>query len=305
MCSFETVVVFPAGPGGGNPAPVVLAADGMGDVDMRAVARETGHESAFVFSPPADTGCDFAFRFWVPNHEMEMCGHAAVGATWLLAKHGRLPGDRISISTRSGPVEARIRRAGEAVAVEVSQPVGRVEAMPSRRVAEIAEVLGIGHGDLAPYPVVNAATSRAKTLVPLRNVEVLHGLAPRLGSIEALCTAIGSTGLYPYAPVDLDEQVFEARQFPRSSGYPEDAATGIAATALGFGLLDHGLIRDVGRPVTIRQGRAMGRPSEITVRFEVADGKVAGCWLGGRVEWPAQRRRGPTGEQSAQEQRMV
>ena len=35
---------------------------------------------------------------------------------------------------------------------------------------------------------------------------------------------------------------FEARQFPRSSGYNEDAATGITASALAFGLLENGLV---------------------------------------------------------------
>ena len=37
-------------------------------------------------------------------------------------------------------------------------------------------------------------------------------------------------------------QIFDARQFPRASGYPEDAATGIAASALSFGLLDNGMV---------------------------------------------------------------
>ena len=36
-------------------------------------------------------------------------------------------------------------------------------------------------------------------------------------------------GLYPFAPVDLERRIFEARQFPRASGYPEDAATGDVA----------------------------------------------------------------------------
>src|SRR5690606_41767239 len=71
----------------------------------------------------------------------------------------------------------------------------------------------------------------------------------------------------------------DARQFPRSSGYPEDAATGIAAAALAFGLLHDGLV-DPARPVTVRQGRAMGRPSRIELRFRSAGG---GVWMGGEV----------------------
>ena len=84
---------------------------------------------------------------------------------------------------------------------------------------------------------------------------------------------------------DGAEQVFDARQFPKSSGYPEDAATGIAASALAFGLLCNGLVEASGRPIRVRQGRAMGRPSEIVVRLRRdGGGAVQGCWLGGRAE---------------------
>ena len=78
--------------------------------------------------------------------------------------------------------------------------------------------------------------------------------------------------------------MFDARQFPKSSGYPEDAATGIAAAALAFGLLENGSVEASDRLIRVRQGRAMGRPSEIAVRFRVdVAGRVQGCWLGGNV----------------------
>jgi len=283
------VNVFAAGPGGGNPAPTVADASGMSDAEMQAVARGYGHESGFVLPAPVGSNCDFAFRFWVPNHEMEMCGHATVGAVWLLDRLGKLPRDQISISTRSGLVEAHVSsRSAEAGAeVEVSQPKGRVEPLHGVE-AEILSVLGIAASALAPLPIQNSSTSRVKTLVPLRSVAVLDGLQPDFQRVEELCERIGSTGLYPYAPSDLGDQVFDARQFPKSSGYPEDAATGIAAAALSFGLLESGLVEAGDRRIRVRQGRAMGRPSEIVLRFRVDDGgRVQGCWLGGNVRMEA------------------
>jgi predicted PhzF superfamily epimerase YddE/YHI9 len=76
---------------------------------------------------------------------------------------------------------------------------------------------------------------------------------------------------------------FEARQFPKSSGYPEDAATGIAAAALAFGLLGNGLVARDSERITIMQGRAMGALSEIRVRLGFADSRPVGCLLGGSV----------------------
>ena len=280
----ELVSVFAAGPGGGNPAPIVLDAAGMSDAEMQAIARHYGHESGFILPAAAHSGCDYEFRFWVPNHEMSMCGHATVGAVWLLHQAGRLQRDRLTLQTRSGQVAVRITGyTDEGAAVEISQPMGRVEPVPTDSKDEILDALGIGDAQLGPWPIQNACTSRVKTLIPLSSPAVLDALQPRFDRIEAVCERIGSTGLYPYATHDAGHQIFDARQFPRASGYPEDAATGIAASALSFGLLANGMVEASTRTITIRQGRAMKRPSQISVRFSIEAGHVDGCWLGGPV----------------------
>lgn len=280
----EVVRVFPAGPGGGNPAPVVVDADGMSDAEMQAVARAHGHESGFVRSAPSGSGCDFALRFWVPNHEMSMCGHATVGATWLLDRLGLLPREEVRFLTRSGPVTARVSGPAAARRAAITQPIGSVDPVDDHLAPAILEVLGITAAELAPRPIRNASTSRVKTLVPLADISVLDGLRPDFPRMEGLCDRLGSTGLYPYARIGPASQVFAARQFPRASGYPEDAATGIAAAALSFGLLETGLVEPTDRPIHVRQGRAMGRPSEMELRFVVDEGGVSGVWLGGSVE---------------------
>ena len=81
-----------------------------------------------------------------------------------------------------------------------------------------------------------------------------------------------------------------ARQFPKSSGYPEDAATGIAAAALWGYLAQAGLVPagDPAQPAvcTVRQGEAMGCPSAIEVRARFSEtGATEGCWLSGKVAW--------------------
>ena len=288
----ELVSVFAAGPGGGNPAPIVVDAAGMSDTEMQEVAQRYGHESGFVLPAPPGSDCDYEFRFWVPNHEMPMCGHATVGAVWLLHQTGRLQRDRLTVQTRSGRVGIRITDyTAEGAAVEISQPMGRIEPLPQAQLSrdEILDALDITEAQLAPLPIQNACTSRVKTLIPLASPGELDALRPRFEKVEALCERIGSTGLYPYASFDASRQIFDARQFPRASGYPEDAATGIAASALSFGLLANGMVEASPRTITIRQGRAMKRPSQISVRFSfddgVASGHPNGCWLGGPVHF--------------------
>jgi PhzF family phenazine biosynthesis protein len=283
----RVVSVFTDGPGGGNPAPTVVDAAGLSDAEMQQIARHYGHESGFVLPAPEGSGCDLALRFWVPNHEMEMCGHATVGAIWLLAELGVLDREEVIVWTRSGPVTARIGRdAAGGRAVEISQPSGTVAPVASDVAADILAALGISSTDLANTPIRNACTSRVKTLVPLADADRLDALRPDFDRVDEVCARAGSTGLYPYAWRDRDALVLDARQFPRASGYPEDAATGIAAAALAFGLLADGEVTPGGGPLRVRQGRAMGRPSAISVRFRHDGDQVVGCWLGGEVHLP-------------------
>lgn len=279
MSDVRIVTVFADGPGGENPAPIVLDAAAMTDDQMQEVAKTTGHESAYVVDN-TDNSCDLTLRFWVPNHEMDMCGHATIGAVWLLHQLNRLPKHReLRIHTNSGPVRACVDDSGF---VTVSQPAARVETVADADADAVLDVLGLTPAQLAPRPVRNATTSRTKTLVPLRDVATLDTLKPDLDRVAEVCDRIQSTGLYPYA--SSGQRQFDARQFPRASGYPEDPATGIAAAALTFGLLTDDLIDRDERPVIIRQGRAMGRPSRITTRFITQDDQIVGCWLGGHVK---------------------
>jgi len=263
------VNVFRHGPGGGNPAPVVLDAFEMTAAAMRELAAHYEHESAFVL--PGRDGCDLSLRFFVPNHEMEMCGHATLGTVWLLKHLGLHPEPELTIATLSGVVTARMTEEGPAI----SQPAGRCKLVDEP--SAILDVLGLRKTDLEDLPVMNAATSRIKTLVPVRSRAILDSIAPDFSRIVEVCDAIGSTGLYPFALVDRATGTLAARQFPRSSGYKEDAATGIAATALASGVRQIGVTSS--NRVTVHQGEAMGRPSKITVTLSGDQ-----CWLSGHVE---------------------
>ncbi|CAM2161498.1 PhzF family phenazine biosynthesis protein [Burkholderia orbicola] len=275
------VRVFSTTDEGGNPAPVVLDANGWSDAQMKEVARAYGLESGFVMRA-VDPHHDFRFRFFVPNHEMEMCGHATLGALWLLRRTGAWRTNTALIETLSGSVEARYDASD--ARIEVSQPAGRVESVvDAALIARTLDALNLDAGDLLPLGIVNATTSRTKTLVPVRTTSRLNAITPKLDVIEALCDALSSTGLYPFSLDANAPDVFDARQFPRASGYPEDAATGIAAAALLYGAHRYGLVTGAGRGIVVRQGVAMGRPSAITVNFRAPADESSGCWLSGPV----------------------
>lgn len=157
----------------------------------------------------------------------------------------------------------------------------------------------------APVSPRNASVARPKTLVRLESVDAVERAEtpPGDGSFADACTAMDdSTGVYLYAPILSDpphktqnschhRMSLECRQFPRSSGYPEDPATGIAAAALAaslrFGNNDDNRIQEEESSIVydIYQGTAMGRPSLIqVVDLEREDGGTISFGLQGRVE---------------------
>jgi PhzF family phenazine biosynthesis protein len=286
MTEIKLLDVFTHMGAGGNPCPIVLDAAALSADDMRAIAAHFGHESGFVL-PAAGGDVDYMFRFWVPRHEMEMCGHATIGALWALATTGQLQTGQVRIDTRSGAVTGFVdMERSDDPYVEITQPVGKVVDLARDEEAAVLAALHISRADLLDLPIQNAVTSRVKTLIPMRSVDLLNKLTSDMRTTEQCCERIESTGLYPYAIEHQGDRRFEARQFPKSSGYPEDAATGIAAAALTYGLLRNGLVKaDSGR-ITVLQGRAMNSLSEIGIRLGFAGDRSIGCLLGGSVTGP-------------------
>lgn len=279
MSDVNLIRVFVKDSGGGNPVPLVADASKMSAVEMRKVAQHYGHESCFVM-PVGDPECDYHLRFFVPEHEMEMCGHATVGTMWALRQWGLWQEDVAWVQTLSGQVQVVWDEPTKRV--WISQPPVTVETLSDDQAHLIASVLGLPAGS-ENFSVVNAATSRVKTLIRLSDTHILNTLKPDFRSIKAVCEVIGSTGLYPFAESSTGS--YSARQFPKASGYPEDAATGIAAAALWGYLAKTGTV-DPTAVCAISQGEAMGSPSliEVKARYD-EEGRAAGCWLSGEVIW--------------------
>src|SRR5277367_4796934 len=73
----------------GNPATVVLDADGQGDATLLAVAREFSHaEVAFVFAANGPDH-DVRLRFFNARNEAPFVGHATIAAHAVLLALGR------------------------------------------------------------------------------------------------------------------------------------------------------------------------------------------------------------------------
>ncbi len=285
MQTYQTVV-FRAAEGGGNPCPVTLDADALTTEQMQEMTRNFGFESVFLMQPDRED-CDIKARYFVPLHEMEMCVHATIGSATVLVEKGRFVESPIYYETAFGKIQVDWDRDEKGLHVSAHQFLPRFAAH-NPTAEEVCAALCISTEQLAPHPICSAATSRMKLIVPLRDRETLDSLRPDFEALWALCDKYETTGFYPYAAEQGENgmPVFYARQFPKRAGYPEDPATGVAASALGAYIAANQLapLHEGWNRFTVMQGFAMHRPSRIDSEVQLENGRVIGTRVSGSAE---------------------
>jgi PhzF family phenazine biosynthesis protein len=267
--------VFAAGRNGGNPCPVVPAADRLTDGEMQNLARRFGLDTAFILRPQVEDAA-IRIRYFVPDHEMGVSGHATIAAITVELLNKTFRPGRLRIETSTGLFEATWTRRGTrcVVTLEQNTPVFGPTVGPD--LAARALKIHPEQIDVVQSPIQLVSVSRAKLLVPLQNWRVLDRLAPDFEALWELCDTQRATGLYPFTRrTNKRNAEAEARQFPLRAGFPEDAATGVAAAALGAYLARYDLACQTGHhEFRIAQGYAMGAPSLIEAIADCADGGV-------------------------------
>ena len=83
----------------GNPAAIVLVEGELSDDQMQSIATENNlSETAFV--TPGGEG--FGLRWFTPNMEVDLCGHATLASAYVLFETGLAEGGQVSFETLSG-----------------------------------------------------------------------------------------------------------------------------------------------------------------------------------------------------------
>ncbi|HEY9648696.1 MAG TPA: PhzF family phenazine biosynthesis protein [Chroococcidiopsis sp.] len=84
---------------GGNPAAVCPLREWLSDEVMQRIALENAVAETVFFIP---AGPDFAIRWFTPEIEMDLCGHATLAAAHVLARHLGYDGPSIRFQSASG-----------------------------------------------------------------------------------------------------------------------------------------------------------------------------------------------------------
>jgi PhzF family phenazine biosynthesis protein len=206
------VDAFSAQPFGGNPAAVCILRERAESRWMQDVAAEMNlSETAFVL-PLQER---FGLRWFTPETEVDLCGHATLAAAHVLWETGRRRSWPIEFETRSGRLGATA--SGEWIRLDFpADPPSAVENPTDWESALGAEPEFVGAG-------------RLYTLVELESEEKLRSLRPDFGKLREVEPA----GVAVTSRSSSSRFDFVSRFFAPALGVDEDPVTGSAHCMLG------------------------------------------------------------------------
>lgn len=260
---------FTADPAGGNPAGVVLDAEGLDDARMQQIAADVGYsETAFVGSlDPAER--HYRVRYFSPLAEVAFCGHATIATAVALAERDGT-GDLV-FETSAGTVPVSTTKQQSIVASLVSVPT-RSRPASDEELSRALDALRWSPGDLDPAWSPHVAFAGNDHLVlATRTRARLADLDYDFDALGDLMRACGWTTAHLFW--QQDEFTVHARNPFPVGGVVEDPATGAAAAAFGGYLRVLGRVPEP-RRITIIQGEDMRRPSQIVVDIRPDDPRI-------------------------------
>jgi PhzF family phenazine biosynthesis protein len=213
-------------PFAGNPAAVCLLdeADTWPDETwMQQVAAEMHlSETAFAHPLTESADADWALRWFTPEVETNLCGHATLATAHAMHRDRGTPGT-VRFMSRSGVLVAHTSQDGT---ITLDFPAAHLSETPAPE--GLAEALDA-------TPLATYATGALRDmLVVLDEEATVRGLAPDLGAIARIARRDGIRGVIATAQAATPDAGYDfvSRFFAPADGIPEDPVTGSAHTAL-------------------------------------------------------------------------
>lgn len=282
---FYQVDVFTIALFKGNPAGVVLNADGLTQSEMQSIAKEVNNsETAFIFKPE-DESHDIGLRYFTPNMEVKGCGHATLAACYIWSKQQGFKKREINVKTLSGILPVELVGNGVHKRVFMTQSTPKFEnTLVGNRKAQLLKAFHLNSRDLMQAPVQIVGTGDPKILVPLNNREILSNLTPDFGQLIDISVETGCNGFHLFT---LDSQngtiKTSARTFAPAIGVNETAVACSGNGPLGAYLVRYQLVDHNNRRMQFvsMQGEDMNRSGFAYITVKIDNGNPVSVKVGG------------------------
>lgn len=264
----------------GNPAGVVVNAEGLNDYQMQQIARELNNsETAFLFPPDSDD-CDGIIRYFTPSTEVPICGHATIAAMYAKAIEDNLDSCVLRFKTKIGILPFEIIKNNGDYQVVMTQ--GTFELSPTFDkdiITKMLTALGLEDADIDENcPIQIASTGHSKVMIGIKSRAKLNILSPNFNALAELSTIINCNGYFVFT-FDSDDQnnLTYGRMFAPGIGINEDPVTGNANGPLGGYLIQNKIVNFSGNEFEFngKQGEKIDRLGVIKVKVKIEDNKPA------------------------------
>ena len=263
------VDVFTDKPFCGNPAGVVLDAENLDDGLMQKIAAEINlSETAFVISKGE---CSFEVRFFTPECEIDLCGHATIAAFYVLSLKEQIIAKKIGVveavqNTKIGKLPVRLFFEDgkiQRIMMQQGQPKSYGEISRLYEICEFMNLdisdIGLNNIDLKPEII---STGLKDMIIPVRNRMILDKLRIDFGKLKKYSLKNDIIGVHVFS-TGQDRSIEEAfcRNFAPAVGIDEESATGTSNGALTYYLSKNDLLKN--NKLLVHQGSSLNRPSQI------------------------------------------
>lgn len=254
---------------GGNAAGVVLDGDLLTEDEMQNIAKELNLPESVFLLPAHDKEADYRVKYFTPTEEVNFCGHATVGLTWLLATELGLAKEKtgVVLETKIGNVPVVWHEENDKVVdVEMTQVTPKTRDFVID-LEELSDMLGVSSDRIDPsYPIKLANTGNWHLLVPMKHQQDIDQTAPNLAALGKMNKEQNITTTHLYSFHTTKEVDLYTRDFAPGIGIPEDPVTGAANGALAGYLYLEGIISQQETTLLhIAQGDAIGRPGILRI----------------------------------------
>jgi len=262
----------------GNPAGVVVNADGLNDYQMQQIARELNNsETAFLF-PPDSADCDGVIRYFTPNTEVPICGHATIAAMYAKAIEEKLDSCILRFKTKVGILPFEIIKKEADYQILMTQGSFELsETFNSVLSQKMITALGLEKSDLdQTCPIQVASTGHSKVMIGIKNREKLNNLSPNYDDLIHLSKEINCNGYFVFTFDSDDKDILTyGRMFAPAIGINEDPVTGNANGPLGGYLVQNKIVDSKNNEFEFngRQGEKIDRLGIIQVKVSSEDNK--------------------------------
>jgi PhzF family phenazine biosynthesis protein len=258
---------FSSTPNKGNPAGIVLNADHLNTEDMQRIAAEVGfNETVFVFRSQKS---DIKLKYFTPGHEMNLCGHATIGAIYCLHTRGLLAKrETIEIETNAGILPVAMDAKSDPLSIKMKQDRPRFTTFQGDA-ERLAASIGLTKADLdVTKPIVYVSTGTWTLLVPVKKLAKFQEMQPRNQMFPDVLCENPKSSVHPICFETYDQDAFmHARHFSSPySGTIEDPVTGTASGVMGAYYLTYVHRELPSASFTVEQGQEMGRDGRVQVQ---------------------------------------